>query len=188
MEATDADSWWCDVTHVCLFDLCSPEGAVLQGRLWSYCGVFPWYLLLMGANFFFFSSFSSLSFDITLTPHSGSLIGTQEGDQETSPPPKQKQKQTGIPGLVIVCTHLSTNTRKSRKRSSCVPVSWALIRRRHLKGRGNSNKFMNVQTVCSLWHLSKHYLPPPSSSSSACGLHILPSHLCYGFSGKRVYC
>lgn len=36
-----ADSWWCDVTHVCLFDLCSPEGAVLQGRLWSYCGVFP---------------------------------------------------------------------------------------------------------------------------------------------------
>lgn len=51
---------------------------------------------LWGQTFFFFcfSSFSSLSFDITLTPHSGSLIGTQEGDQETSAPPnKNKSKQ-----------------------------------------------------------------------------------------------
>lgn len=76
----------------CVSDLCSPEGAVLQGRLWSYCGVFPWYLLLIGANCFCFSSFSSLSFDTTLTPHSGSLIGTQEGDQETSPPAPNKNK------------------------------------------------------------------------------------------------
>lgn len=103
MEATDADSWWCDVTHVCLSDLCSPEGAVLQGRLWSTVVSSLDTYYLWGQTFFFcFSSFSSLSFDITLTPHSGSLTGTQEGDQETSPSPKQKQKQTGIPGLVMV--------------------------------------------------------------------------------------
>lgn len=49
---------------------------------------FPRYLLLTGANFFFFffSYFSSLSYDITLAPHSGNFIGTQEGDQETGPP------------------------------------------------------------------------------------------------------
>lgn len=46
----------------------------------------------MGANCFCFSSFSSLSFDTTLIPHSGSLIGTQEGDQETSPPPRAPNK------------------------------------------------------------------------------------------------
>lgn len=43
---------------------------------------------LWGQTFFVFH----LSFDTTLTPHSGSLIGTQEGNQETFPP-KQKQKQ-----------------------------------------------------------------------------------------------
>lgn len=44
----------------------------------------------MGANFFVFH----LSFDTTLTPHSGSLIGTQEGDQETSPQTKTKNRHS----------------------------------------------------------------------------------------------
>lgn len=175
----------------CVSDLCSPEGAVLQGRLWSYCGVFPWYLLLMGANCFCFSSFSSLSFDTTLTPHSGSLIGTQEGDQETSPPAPNKNKNKtnrhSRPGDRYAPIYQLTPERAEGSRVLC-PDVMSVIRWRHLKGWGNSNKFMKRQTVCSLLHLSKHHLPPPSSSSSACVLYFLPSQLCYGFSGKRVYC
>lgn len=137
----------------------------------------------MGANCFCFSSFSSLSFDTTLTPHSGSLIGTQEGDQETSPPAPNKNKNKtnrhSRPGDGYAPIYQLTPERAESSRS----VSW-----RHLKGQGNPNKFMEGQTVCSLLHLPKHHLPPPSSSSSACVLYFLPSQLCYGFSGKRVHC
>lgn len=140
---------------------------VASGVLWCL----PLILTTYGGKLFFcFSSFSSLSFDITLTPHSGSLTGTQEGDQETSPSPKQKQKQTGIPDLL--CTHLSTNTRKSRKLSSCVPVSWALIRWRHLKGRGNSNKLWKFKLFAHFGIFQNTtFLPPP----------LPPQHVVYTF-------
>lgn len=57
---------------------------------------FSGYLLLTGANFFFFY-FSSLSTDITLAPHSGNFIGTQKGDPRNTTP----HQKGAFPGLVM---------------------------------------------------------------------------------------
>lgn len=136
-----------------------------------------------------FSSFSSLSFDIALTTHSGSLIGTQEGDQEPSPRPQTKTKTNrhSRPGDGDAPIYQLTLERaeSSRSVSRCHEYN-------KMTSSERTGKFKQIHesSNCLLTFASFETLPssPPSSSSSACGLHILPSHLCYGFSGKRVYC
>lgn len=132
---------------------------------------------------FFFSYFSSLFFDITLAPRSGSLIGTKEKDQELPRLLPPQPPNGHFQAWWWLYTHCQlTLDRAKRSCSVCGAVS--VTRWRHLKGWGNSNKFMKIK-------LFAHFCifkTLPSSSPSVCVLYILPSHLCHGFSGKRVYC
>lgn len=130
---------------------------------------------------FFFSYFSSLSFDITLAPLSGNFIGTKERDQETCPPPKGGISRSGdgytpIYQLMLHRAKCSCNSQSREQNEMALPESMGKFKQIH-----------EVKIVCSFFFCIFKALPS-SSPSSACVSYILPSHLCHGFSGKCVYC
>lgn len=147
---------------------------------------FPRYLLLTGANFFFFFSyFSSLSYDITLAPHSGNFIGTQEGDQETAPPNQTR-------GGVCVCrpgdgyTPIYQPMLHRAEGARCVLIPW--VEQDGVVWKHGEIQLPGVEIVCSSFVPFKHSLLPPTPTSSGCVSPVPPSRLCLGFSGKWVYC
>lgn len=112
------------------------------------------YYLQRQTFFFFFSYFSSLSFDITLAPHSGNFIVTQEGDQETPP-----TKRWHFQAWWWLYTNLSTNATQSRLLSLCSSPEWNKVALS--ESMGKFKQIHEVKIVCSVFVSLKPSPPPP---------------------------
>lgn len=67
----------------------------------------------------------------------------------------------------------------------CLGAS-SVTRWHYLKGWGKFKQIHDVKNRLLIFVSLKHYPPPPPPPQHV--LDLLPSHLCHGFSGKRVYC